>query len=81
MPGMISKNREDTFRGGLCRVLTSFMRVRQASYVLRPGREPHVLGLIRHFEQAKRRRRAATILSSIFETLRRRTIIMKAEGD
>jgi len=81
MPGLMSKNRENTFRGGLCRVFTSFMRVRQALYVLCPGREPHLLGLIRHFERAKWRRRAATILSRIFETLRRRTIILKAEGD
>jgi len=36
--------KEDTFKRGLCRVFTSFMRVRQASYVLSPQREPDWLG-------------------------------------
>jgi len=49
--------------------------------VLSPGREPYWLGLIRPFEQAARKRRAAIILSRILETVRRRTIILKEEGD
>ena len=78
---LISRNREDTFRRGLCGVFTSLTRVRQASYVLSPGREPHWLRWIRPFERATRRRRAAIILSRIFETVRRRTVILKEEGD
>jgi len=77
----MSKNKEDTFTRGLCRVFTSFIRVRQASYELSLGRDPHWLGWIRPLERAARRRRPAIILSRIFETVRRRTIILKEEGD
>jgi len=79
-PALMSRNREDTFRRGLCRVFTSFMRVRQVSYVLSPEREPLWLGWIRPLDWAARRRPVATILSRIVETIRRRTIILN-EGD
>ena len=57
------------------------MRVKQASYVLGPGREPHWLEGIRPLDRAARRRRAVIILSRIFETVRRSTIILKVECD
>jgi len=77
----MSKQREDTCRHGLCRVFTSLTRVRQVSYVLSPEEEPYWLGCIRPFERAARRRRAATILSRMFETMQRRTMILTEEGD
>jgi len=80
-PALMSKNREDTFRLDLCRVFTSFITVRQESYVLSQLRERHWLGWIRPLEKASRRRRAAIIVSRIFESVRRRTMILNEEGD
>jgi hypothetical protein len=80
-PALMSRKSEETLRRGLCRVLTSLTSVRAASYVLSPGREPHWLGCIKPLERAAERRRVAIILSRIFETVRRRTIILKEAGD
>ena len=56
-------------------------RVRTASEVLSPGREPHWLGFSMPFDRAARRRRDAISLSRIFETVRIRTIILKEAGE
>jgi len=77
----MSKNREETLSRGLCRALTSLVRVRHASYVLIPGSEPHWLGCSSPFGRAAVSRQAAIILSRIFENLRMRTIIQNEEGD
>jgi len=80
-PAFISRNREETFTRGLCRVLMSLVRVRHASWVLCPGSEPHWLGCNSPQSRAAASRQAAMILSRTFEIVRIRTIILKEEAD
>jgi len=75
------KNNDETLRQGLCRAFTLLKRVRTALQVLSPGREPHWLGFSMPFDRAARRRRDVIILSTIFETVRIRTIILNEAGD
>ena len=62
------------------RVRTSWIRVAQASEVLSTGREPHWLGCRRPALRAMSESLTVMILSSILETVLRRTIMRKDAG-
>ena len=68
-PAFMSRKRVDTFERGLCRVLTSWVRVATASEVLRPGREPHWFGWSRPACLAIEVSLTVRMRSRIFETV------------
>jgi len=70
-----------TLNLGLWRVLTSCVRVRQASEELSPGREPHWLSWSRPVDLAIVDSLTIIIRSRIFEIVLRRTIIRKEPGE
>ena len=80
-PALMSRNRVETSSLGLWRVLTSCMRVRQASEELSPGREPHWFGWRRPFDLATADSLTAIIRSRIFETVLSRTMTRKEAGE
>jgi len=80
-PALISRKRVETFNLGLWRVLTSYVRVRQASEELSPGREPHSFWWSRPLDLAITESLSVIIRSRIFEMVLRRTIIRKEAGE
>jgi len=76
-PPLISKERVEAFRSRCWRVRISCIRAVQALNVLRSGREPHRLRLSRPAVPARGESQDATILSSIFEIVRRWTMTWK----
>ena len=79
-PAFMSSKRVETAHRGRWRVRTSWMRVAHASEVLGPGREPHWLGWRRPARRARVKSRTVMILSSILQTVLRRTIKRKDAG-
>ena len=80
-PALMSRKRVETFSLGLWRVLTSWMRARQESEELRPGREPHWLGRSSPLDCAMDDSLTAITLSRIFDIVLSRTIMRKEEGE
>ena len=80
-PALMSKNRVETSSLGLWRVVTSCIRVRQASEELSPGREPHWFGWRRPFDLAMADSMTVIIRSRIFDTVLRRTMTRKEAGE
>jgi len=80
-PASISRKRVETFNQGLWRVLTSCVRVRQASEELSRGREPHWFQWSRPLDLAIADSLTVIIRSRIFEMVWRRTIIRKEAGE
>jgi len=68
-PALMSRNRVETSSLGLWRVFTSWMRVRQASEELSPGREPHWYGWRRPFDLATADSLTVITGSRTFETV------------
>ena len=79
-PAFMSRKRVETFRRGLWRVPTSWVRVATASEVLRPGREPYWLGWSRPACLAREVSLTMRMRSRIFEMVLRRTMIRKEAG-
>ena len=78
---LISKKRVETFNLGLWRVLTSCLRVRQASEELSPGREPHWFWWSRPLDLAMADSLTVIICSRIVEMVLRRSMIWKEGGE
>ena len=79
-PALMSRNRVETAHRGRWRVRTSWIRVAHASEVLSRGREPHWFGWRRLAFLARAASLTVMTLSSILETVLRRTIIRKEAG-
>jgi len=71
----------ETFKLGLWRVLTSCVRVRQASEELSPSRELHWLWWSRPLDLAMADGLTVMTRSRIFEMVLRRTILRKEVGE
>ena len=76
----ISRKRLETLSLGLWRVLILGVRERQASKVLRPGREPHWFEWKRPRVQAMADSLTVDNSSRIFDIVLRRTIVRKEAG-
>jgi len=77
----MSRKRVETFSLGLWRILTSWMRVWQASEELRPGREPYWLGWSRPLERAIEYTLIRITVSRIFDNVLRRRMMPKEKGE
>jgi len=77
----MSRNRVETSSLGLWRVVTSCMRVRQASEELSPGKEPHWLGWRRPFDLAMADSLIVITRSRFFEMVLRSTRMRKEAGE
>jgi len=80
-PTLMSRNRVETSSLRLWRVFTSYMRVRQASDELSPGKEPHWFGWRRPLDLAKADSLTAITSSRMFEMVLRRTMMRKEAGE
>jgi len=80
-PVLKSKNRDETLRCGVCRILTSLKRVRHSWQLLSQGRDLHCLGFSSPLDRAPRKRLDIIIHSKIFENVRMSTIILNEQGD
>jgi len=72
---LMCKKSVETLSLGPWRVLISWVRERQASKAVRPGRELHWFGWRRHLERAMAGSLTVMPRSRIFDTVLRRTII------
>jgi len=77
----MSRKRVETFNLGLWRVFPSWVRARQASEKLSPGREPYWLGWGRPLDLAVGDTLTVITHSRIFEMVMRRTIMRKEAGE
>ena len=80
-PALISRKRVETLSLGLWRVLTSWVRARQASEELRPVSEPHWLGCRRPLGLTMADSLTVITHSRIFDMVFSRTMMWKDEGE